>query len=51
VGTADFNGNGTPDYLLNASTRHTLIWYMNKKVHVTGASSPTLPSGWNLVAP
>ena len=39
----DFNGDGKPDYLLyNASTRQTLIWYLNNNVHIAGALGPTL---------
>ena len=35
VGTADFNGDGNPDYVLyKASTRQTAIWYMNNNVFV-----------------
>jgi hypothetical protein len=52
TGTADFNGDGKPDYLLyNSSTRQTAIWYMNNNVFAGGAFGPTLPTGWNLVAP
>jgi hypothetical protein len=50
AGTADFNKDGHPDYLLfNPTSRATVIWYMNNNVHVSGASGPTLPGGWNLV--
>ena len=52
IGTADFNGDGKPDYLLyRASTAQTAIWYMNNNVLLGGAFGPTLPTGWNLVAP
>jgi len=51
-GTADFNGDGKPDYLLyNPSTHHTAIWYMDNNVFLSSASGPTLPVGWSLVAP
>jgi len=51
ITTADFNGNGNPDYVLyNANTRNTAIWYLNNNVYVSGAYGPTLPSGWQLVA-
>jgi hypothetical protein len=46
VATADFNGDGKPDYLLyHAATRQTAIWYLNNNVFVSGAFGPTLPSG------
>jgi len=52
VGLADFDGNGRPDYLLyNSSTRQTRIWYMDNNVRIGSASGPTLPTGWNLLAP
>jgi hypothetical protein len=52
VATADFNGNGKPDYLLyNAGTRQTAIWYLNNNVLISGAFGPTLPAGWSLVGP
>jgi hypothetical protein len=52
VATADFNGDGKPDYLLYSSgTRQTAIWYLNNSVLVSGAFGPTLPIGWSLVAP
>ena len=48
----DVNGDGKPDYLLyNPSTRQTAIWYMNNNVRIGSAWGPTLPSGWNVVAP
>ena len=50
--TADFNGDGKPDYVLyKANTRQTAIWYMNNNVFVSGAYGPTLPAGWSLAAP
>jgi hypothetical protein len=52
VATADFNGDGKPDYVLyKASTRQTAIWYLNNNVFVGGHYGPTLPGGWSLVAP
>src|SRR5215469_16198003 len=51
VATADFNGDGKPDYVLyNPSTHQTAIWYMNNNIFVGGVFGPTLPSGWQLVA-
>ena len=52
VATADFNGDGKPDYLLyNNSTHQTAIWYLNNNVFVSSAFGPTLPTGWNLTSP
>jgi len=50
VATADFNGDGKPDYVLyNAATRQTAIWYLNNNVFVSGVLGPTLPASWSLV--
>jgi FG-GAP-like repeat len=50
VGTADFNGDGKPDYVLfNATIRQTAIWYLDNNVLTGGDFGPTLPNGWNLV--
>jgi hypothetical protein len=52
VATADFKGDGSPDYLLyKASTRQTAIWYLNNNFYTGPAFGPTLPAGWSLVAP
>jgi len=49
IATADFNGNGKPDYVLyNANTRQTAIWYLNNNVYVGSAYGPTLAAGWGL---
>ena len=49
ITTADFNGDGKPDYVLyNANTRRTAVWYMNNNVFVSGAYGPTLAVGWGL---
>jgi YVTN family beta-propeller protein len=46
---ADFNGDGSPDYVLHhVSTRQTSIWYLDNNVYVGSASAPTLPAGWSL---
>jgi hypothetical protein len=52
TGTADFNGGGSPDYVLyNPSTRRTALHYLNNNVYAGSAAGPILPAGWNLVAP
>jgi hypothetical protein len=52
IGTADFNGDGKPDFDLFApSTRQTAIWYLNNFQRFGGAYGPTLPVGWWLTAP
>ena len=49
--TADFNGDGHPNYVLeNANTGRTVIWYLNNNVLIGGAFGPTLPADWFLVA-
>lgn len=51
IATADFNGDGKPDYVLyDANTRQTAIWYMNNNVFVSSAYGPTLAVGWGLRA-
>src|SRR5262249_43706160 len=46
---ADFNGDGSPDYVLRQlSTHQTAIWYLNNNVLVGAAMGPTLPGGWGL---
>jgi FG-GAP-like repeat len=50
AGTADFNGDGKPDYvLLNAATGQTAVWYLNDNVFVSAAGGPTLPAAWSIV--
>ena len=52
TGTADFNRDGKPDYVLyNPSTRQTVLYYLNNNVYVSSAYGPTLSAGWSLVAP
>jgi hypothetical protein len=46
VATADFNGDGKPDYVLyNAGTRQTAIWHLNNNVLVDSVYGPSLPPG------
>src|SRR5437588_117396 len=46
----DFNSDGRADYLLyNASTRQTMIWYLNNNDLIGHAYGPTLWSGWSLL--
>lgn len=50
VTTADFNGEGHPDYVVyEPATRKTAIWYLNNNRFVGSAYGPTLPAGWSLV--
>jgi hypothetical protein len=52
IGTADFNGNGNPDYVLyDASSRQTALYYLNNNAYVGSALGPVLPVGWSLAAP
>jgi elongation factor P hydroxylase len=47
----DFNNDGHPDLVLyHATSRQTVVWYMDNNVHVTGSYGPTLPAGWSLVS-
>src|SRR6266567_1897166 len=50
VATADFNGDGKPDYLLyKGTTGQTAIWYLSNNVHIASAAGPTVPAGgWSL---
>jgi hypothetical protein len=52
MGTADFNRDGKPDYVLyNSGTRQTKLWYLSNRIFVSGTLGPILPAGWSLVAP
>ncbi len=47
----DFNGDGSPDYVLQrASTRQTAIWYLDNNVYTGSAFGPTLSAGWGLAS-
>ena len=47
---ADFNGDGSPDYLVyNSSTQQTVIGYLDNNVLIGSASGPTVPVGWSVV--
>jgi hypothetical protein len=49
---ADFDGNGSPDYVLyNPGTNQTAIRYLNNFQLIGTAFGPTLPGGWTLAAP
>jgi len=46
---ADFNGDGSPDFVLqNPSMHQTAIWYLNNNVLLGGDFGPTLPDNWGL---
>jgi hypothetical protein len=48
---ADFNGDGSPDFVLqNASTHQAAIWYLDNNVFAGGAYGPTLFGDWGLAA-
>jgi hypothetical protein len=56
VGTAravvrDFDGDGSPDYVLQKpSTHETAIWYLNNNVYIGSDAGPTIPTNWGVVA-
>jgi hypothetical protein len=46
---ADFNGDGTPDLVVQrTSTHQTVVLYLNNNVVIGAAVGPTLPAGWSL---
>jgi hypothetical protein len=48
---ADFNGDGSPDYVLRRDgAGETAIWYLGNNVLIGGDFGPTLPITWNLTA-
>jgi VCBS repeat protein/PQQ enzyme-like repeat protein len=49
VATADFNGDGHPDWVIrHAATGQTAILYMNNKDVIDFAFGPPIPNGWSL---
>jgi hypothetical protein len=49
VYATDFNADNRPDYVLyNASTRQTIVWYIDAGTRTGQAAAPTLPNGWTL---
>lgn len=50
VATADFDGDGNPDYVLyNPGSGQTAIGYLTDNIVVNAALGPTLPAGWSLL--
>jgi hypothetical protein len=48
---ADFNGDSTPDLVIQrTSTHQTAVVYLNNNVVIGAAVGPTLPAGWSLAA-
>jgi len=46
---ADFNGDLTPDLLVQRTSPHDMAaWYLNNNVVIGAAFGPTLPTGWSL---
>jgi FG-GAP-like repeat len=46
---ADFNGDSTPDLLVQRPSPHqTAAWYLNNNVVIGAALGLTLPAGWSL---
>jgi hypothetical protein len=51
-GSADFNGDTNPDYVLyQASTQRTALWYLNGPAYVSSVYGPTLAAGYVLASP
>ena len=45
---ADFNGDGSPDFVLqNAGPHETAVLYLTNNVVIGGGFGPTLPAGWS----
>ncbi len=50
VATADFDGDGYPDYVLyNPGSGQTAIAYLTNTIVVNAALGLTVPAGWSLV--
>jgi hypothetical protein len=48
---ADFNGDSTPDLVVQRTSPHqTAVLYLNNNVVIGAAVGPTLPAGWSLAA-
>jgi hypothetical protein len=48
---SDFNNDANSDLLLfNATTRQTVVWYMNNNVRIGRANGPTLPGAWTVAS-
>jgi hypothetical protein len=46
---SDFNNDAKPDYVLyNATTRQTVLWYLNNSRLISGVAAPTLPPNWRI---
>jgi hypothetical protein len=50
VGTADFNRDGKPDYLVFA-VQNTVVWHEDDYRNVNSHYGPTIPHGWTLTQP
>ena len=48
---ADFNGDASPDLVVQRTSQHqTAVLYLNNNVVIGAAVGPTLPAGWSLAA-
>jgi hypothetical protein len=49
VATADFNGDGHPDWVIrHAATGQTALVYLDNNIVIGAALGPPLPNGWSL---
>jgi hypothetical protein len=52
IGTADYDGDGYPDYALDSREGQTKILYLNANLQVVNTlPGPNLPIGWELRLP